>query len=134
MTVEWNGAAVLERVRKAAMRGVIRGTEGVLEEATSLILETPKTGRAYRRRGVTHQASAPGEPFASDTGATVQSGRTEYDQATLSGTARWSTAQAEALEYGTQKMAPRSFARPALANRTDEIESDIVDEIRNALK
>jgi len=116
------------------MRCVIRGTEAVAEEATSLILEAPKTGRIYRRRGVTHQASAPGEPPASDTGRLVQSQRTEYDQSELTGTAIWSAGHAEYLEHGTSKMAPRPFARPALANKRDEIEKDIADEVRSALK
>lgn len=134
MTVEWKGDAVLAKVRAAAMRGVVRGTEAVVEEATSLILETPKTGRVYRRRGVTHQASAPGQPPASDTGRLVQSNRTEFDQAELTGTAIWSAAHAAALEHGTAKMAPRPFARPALANSREEIEQDIAAEVRSALE
>jgi HK97 gp10 family phage protein len=134
MTVEWHGDAILAQVRAAAMRGVVRGTEGVLEEGTSLILDGPKTGRIYRRGGVSHQASAPGEAPASDSGRLVQSGRTEFDQNDLSGTAQWSTAYAEALEHGNENMEPRPFARPALANRKDEIADDIASAIKAVLK
>lgn len=134
MTVEWNGAAVLERVRKAAMRGVIRGTEDVRTEADSLMNESPRSGRVYTRRGVSHRASAPGEPPAPDTGRLRQSLRTEYNRELLMGTAIASTAYAESLEFGTSRIAPRPFMRPALANRKDEIEAGIADEIRNALR
>lgn len=134
MSVEWNGDAILAQVRAAAMRGVVRGTEGVVEEATSLIMDGQKTGRVYRRGGVTHQASAPGEAPASDSGRLVQSGRTEYDRKELSGTANWSTAYAAALEFGSENIEPRPYARPALANRKDEIEADIASEIKAVLK
>ncbi|MES0071934.1 hypothetical protein [Mesorhizobium sp. M0058] len=134
MSVEWKGDAVLAKVHAAAMRGVVRQTQAVHEEATHLILDTPKSGRTYRRRGVEHQASAPGQPFASDTGATVQSGRTAFDGANLSGTVSWSTKQAASLEFGNENMEARSYARPALANRKDAIEEDIQREIRDALK
>lgn len=133
MTVEWHGDELMAKVRAAAMRGVVRGTEAVHEEATSLILDGEKTGRIYRRRGVEHQASAPGQAPASDTGRLVQSGRTSYDKAEVSGTAQWSTDYAEYLEHGTEKMEPRPFARPALANKKDEIAADIADEIKAVL-
>lgn len=134
MSVEWYGDELMARVRAAAMRGVVRGTESVLEEGTSLILDGEKTGRVYRRRGVEHQASAPGEAPASDTGRLVQSGRTEYQVADLSGTALWSTAYAEALEYGNENLDERPYARPALANRKDGIEADIIEEIATVLR
>lgn len=134
MSVEWHGDAIMAKIRAAAMRGVVRGTESVVEEATSLILDGSKTGRVYRRRGVEHQASAPGQAPASDTGRLLQSGHTEYDQQDLSGTAQWSTEHADYLEHGTQSMEPRPFALPALANRKDDIAADITAEIMEALK
>lgn len=134
MSVDWNGEAVLAKVRAGTLRGVIKATLGVHEEANSLILDTPKTGRVYHRRSVAHQASGPGEPFASDTGATIQSGRTEFDAEALTGTVHWSTAQAGFLEFGTETMSPRPYARPALHNRKDQIELDIRSEVANAIK
>jgi HK97 gp10 family phage protein len=116
------------------MTGVVRGVESVIEEADSLMRETPRTGREYRRGKVTHIASSPGNPPAIDTGRLRQGLRTEYNQADLSGTAIASTEYAASLEFGTEKMAPRPFMRPALANRREEIEADISDEIRSVLK
>jgi HK97 gp10 family phage protein len=133
---------VLAKLRQAVQRGVARGVEAVHEEATSLILDTPKTGRIYRRRGVEHQASAPEESPASDTGRLVQSGRTEVRDvvdedgsgSAVVGTVIWSTAYAEHLEHGTEKMEPRPFARPALAAKKNEIIADIAAEVRGALR
>lgn len=112
-TIAVNRAAT----RAAIMRGVVRATEAVREEAISLILNTPKTGRVYQRGSVTHQASAPGEPPASDTGELVNSIKTEYDEAKLSGTVVVRSPHGPHLEYGTRNMEPRPFLRPALANR-----------------
>lgn len=134
MSVSFDSGAILAAVRQAAMRGVVRGTESVRNEAITLILNSPKTGRVYRRRGVEHQASAPGEPPASDTGRLVGSIRTSYSESELAGTVTASTDYAAHLEYGTQRMEPRPFMRPALASRRDAIERDIQREVARAVE
>lgn len=121
MAIKWNDKAVKDRVRKAVMRGVIRTTEAVREEAISLILHTPKTGRFYRRRGTFHRASAPGEPFASNTGRAVNSIQTRYDFTDMSGEVVATDPKFPYLEFGTQKMEPRPSLRPALAIRQGEL-------------
>lgn len=126
MTVRLNDIApIMEAAHRAAGRAVVRGTESVRNEALRLILNTPKTGRVYRRRGVEHQASAPGEAPASDTGRLVASIRTEYENNNLVGRVVASTNYAAHLEFGTQRMQPRPFLRPAFANRINAIEIDI---------
>lgn len=134
MTVEWNGAAVLERARRAAMRGVIRETEEVRNEADSLMDTSPRSGRDYIRRGVLHRASAPGEPPAPDTGHLRRSLRTEYDRELLAGTVIAGAVYAQALEFGTPRIEPRPFMRPALMSRKDDIEAGIAAEIRDAMR
>lgn len=124
-TITANRAAV----RAAVMRGVVRATEAIREEAVSLILNTPKTGRVYRRNGVEHTASAPGEPPASDTGELVNSLKTVYDASKLSGTVVASAPHAPHLEYGTRNMEPRPFLRPAVANRRAETARIIREEL-----
>lgn len=133
MTVQLNTQSILARARAGAARGLVRATEGVRNEAISLILDTPKTGRIYRRRSVEHQASAPGESPASDTGRLVNSIRTGYDMNALVGTVTASTAYAAALEYGTARMAARPYLRPALARRRDAIEAEVAAAVRAAL-
>jgi len=130
MTVEWKGEQVLESVRGATVRGLVRGVEGVREEAVSLINTGPKTGRVYGN----HQASAPGESPAGDTGDLARRIGTDVDAATLTGSVTFSSKHARPLEYGTVNMAARPFARVALAHRLPGIEADIEDEIAGALR
>ena len=134
MTVRIDIEAIIARVRTAAMRGVVRGTEAVRNDAVTSIQSGPKTGRVYRRRGVEHQASAPGEAPASDTGRLVGSIRTEYNMRTLSGRVIASTTYAAALEYGTPRMEPRPYMRPALAGRREDIDRFISEEVEAELR
>lgn len=61
-----------------------------------------------------HQASAPGEPPASDTGHLVTNSGIERVQTGLYKV--WFGAEyAEALEFGTPTIAERPFLRPAVA-------------------
>lgn len=133
--VQWNSAAVIARVRAGAMRGVVRGAHAVQEEAIRLVQDPPKTGRTYRRRGVEHQASAPGEAPASDTGNLA--GNITVDEpnlATLTVTVTARTKYSAALEFGTPTIEPRSFMRVALQSKRVEIEADIAAEITLALR
>lgn len=135
MTVNLNFASILERARAGAKKGVVAATEMVATEAVSLIRDTPKTGRIYRRRGVEHQASAPGEPPASDTGRLVGSIRMDFTRIEeLTGVVNARAGYAAHLEYGTSRMAPRPFMRPALANKKEAVESEIRGAITAALK
>lgn len=134
MTVKFNDQSILATVRRAAMIGIVRGTEAVRKEAVSLILSSPKSGRVYARGGVAHQASAPGEAPASDTGRLAGSIRTEYDRSRLAGKVVASTEYAPHLEYGTARMEPRPYMRPALAAKRDDIERDVQEEVALALR
>ena len=77
MTVKSNTRQFKAKLKAAVVRGVANGVEIVLDEASSMVMDGQKSGRIYRRRGAEHQASAPGEAPASDTGRLVQSGHTE---------------------------------------------------------
>lgn len=79
----------------------------------------PKTGKIYKRGklGRDHQASAPGEAPATDTGALVSSIAYKQDtplQATISSRLKY----APWLEYGTRKMKPRPAWQPAVDKNT----------------
>lgn len=133
MTVTFSDAAIRGAIRRAVAQGVVAAAEAVRSEAVSLILDSAKTGRVYHRRSVDHQASAPGEPPASDTGRLVSSIRTNYRNGGLVATISASTAYAAYLEYGTRKMAPRPFMRPALANKREEVEELLASSVQRAL-
>jgi hypothetical protein len=132
-TVEWNGAEMEQRIRAAAMRGVASGLGMVEDHTVDLILNTQKTGRVYRRRGVVHQASAPGEPPASDLGTLVNSRHIELHPETLSGLLIWSSLHAWFMEHGTKHIEPRPFARRGLAEKLEDVQAGIANEVRAVL-
>ena len=81
--------------------------------AQMAIMNPPKSGRIYRRGNVVHQASAPGEAPATDTGNLVNSaytkklGDSDYETG-------FTAEYAAALEFGTAKIEPRPYLRPAV--------------------
>lgn len=128
MTVKWDFNEPV--FRAAVMRGLVRGGNIVRNEMLRLILKTTKSGRVYRRRGVEHQASAPGEAFASDTGGTVQAIGPPVPHASQLKVTITSGGEARKLEFGTSKMEARPFARPALVNSRAEINAAITHELK----
>jgi hypothetical protein len=74
------------------------------------------TGRLYTRRGIVHQASAPGEPPASDTGLYGAS-ITQALEADVQGLVEkigTNDKRGPWLELGTRNMAPRPHLVPGL--------------------
>lgn len=151
MAVQWHDQAFLAAAERGAARGAFMAAHLVHDEAVRLITSGPKTGRLYRRRGVTHQASAPGEAPASDSGQLAQSGNVQNRPGEAAATVSFSTIYARSLElgsaykisaggfepdaaaqleFGTQSLAPRPFLRPALANMGPQIVATIAAEIR----
>ena len=132
----------LDGVVKAIMRSdpeIHRAIAGSMYEAAyivegrakALVLEPPKTGRFYKRGKVTvHQASAPGEAPARDTGNLAGRIQQDIDEAALEARISAQPPYAEALEFGTRKMEARPFMRRALA----ESERDVADAVRDAIK
>lgn len=116
MSVKWNGPAFVARAQQAAMGGVTEWIGLVEDEAVRLIQDTAKHGRIYRRRGIEHQASAPGEPPASDTGNLVNNRRIDLIPARLAARLTFSAEYAAYLQFGTENVEPRPWADVALAN------------------
>lgn len=100
-----------------------------VEAAQIRLLSHHGTGRIYKRRGRTHQASAPGRPPAVDTGhlrATV--GHHVHQEPGVglvadigsgANPAVPGTKVAEWTEYGTRNMEPRPWLRPSLDSAKD---------------
>ena len=134
MAIRWYGDAIDERLSRAVFRGVIKGTEALKTRMVERIMQPPKTGKFYKRgKDRLHQASAPGQSPANDYGNLVKSITTKYDEPKLEGTVNVGAKYAEALEYGTQKMEARPFARPALQETTPAIRQFITDEVNKEL-
>lgn len=133
MAVDWHGEEKAAAIRRGMVRGLAIGIGIVEKRAVYLITQTAKTGRVYRRRGVAHQASAPGEPFANDTGDTLKSRRVRVDAAALRATLYFHSVNAARMEHGTRRVKPRPFARRSLAETRAEVIDAIVGEVRREL-
>lgn len=138
MTLQWNDEALLLKVERAVNRGIADSLSMVRQESFRLILTTPKSGaeRPHRtQRGVTHVASAPGEPFASETGLAVSTARISFSDS-LSGRLSFGGAGVGyplALEVGTEKMEARPYLVPALINKYREVEHLVAVRLREGL-
>lgn len=82
--------------------------------ASGLTITATRTGGLYKVTGYKfHRASAPGEAPATDTGALVNSGYAKRARQAL-WRVGFTTEYAAPLEYGTPKILPRPFLRPAV--------------------
>lgn len=84
-----------------------------IEAHAKQAMSGPRSGRIYKRGSRIHQASAPGEPPAVDTGKLKNSIRSEQiavTKAIVSASAEY----AAYLEFGTRRMAARPYMRPAV--------------------
>jgi HK97 gp10 family phage protein len=133
MPVVWQPEASIEAIRIGALRGVVMAANVVRNEVLRRIMQDAKTGRIYRRRGVEHQASAPGQAPASDQGTLVRNITVEVDDAALTARVNSAAKHAVALEFGTDKMEPRPYMRVSLDAKIDEITAIVAQEIEREL-
>ncbi len=111
------GAAGVEpAVRQGAIDGLNAIGLAALATAKRKIQSGPASGRVYRKYGPkrVHQASAPGEAPATDTGALVNSGFHELDERALEVHIGFSKLYAVFLEFGTRLMSKRPFLLPTM--------------------
>lgn len=104
---------------------VVMQTAAEIEAGVKLRMSTGKaTGRIYRRGGVSHQASAPGEAPAPDSG--VLRGSIYHERTgPLSAVAGSRLAYASYLEFGTRNIAPRPAWIPEVLEAQKEFTNDI---------
>lgn len=131
MSIKWN-TRVWDNVKSEVRKQIVKETEAVKSESLRLIftVNTPKQGRWYTRGNIKHKASAPGEPFANDTGNAVSLITTRFEDDYFTGIVNAGAEYAKYLEFGTINMAPRPVFRPALENKREEI----IKNINNAVK
>lgn len=103
---------------------LVRKTAFGIEAAIKVSMAEPKSGRQY---GL-HQASAPGESPAIDTGALVNSIRTEADG--LSAVVGVGQEYGVYLEFGTVKMASRPFMGPAFERAEPEFQRGLKELVK----
>lgn len=126
---------VMAKVRPAAEAAV----KGMAAHALRAVGDTaeaasPGSGRVYKRGNASHQASAPGDPWASDTGNARQSMTVDFRGGGDVLTARVGPATAAVdengdivanyvhdLEYGTRTVAARPTFRTTAQREKDKI-------------
>jgi len=130
----------LEREYVKSVNNVL--AEGALRiegEMVESIQKGPKTGRRYKRGQVFHQASSPGQAPASDTGTLAnrsistrktRKGRSYFIGVNKGGGLKY----AKSLEFGTRKMAPRPFVRPAFKKWEPKIKKVLRQKLKTVAK
>lgn len=136
-------------VRPQLVRTMRQGGLILENEAAQSIIDPPKTGRIYpskHRKGRTHQASAPGENPAADSGRLHQSITTvvvQNDDAAIVVQTAANTPYATRLEYGGAHqapngravyIAPRPYMRPAFANNVERIKDMVTLSAAQAIR
>jgi len=141
MSVKWDTAATTDRVRRAVGRGVMATAEWVKNDAVRRIIEPPKTGELYVgapfRIGLPpHQASAPGESPADDSGALKASGRVDKVndlKASVKFGGIGGVDYARDLEFGIltgdKPLEARPYLRPALLAGMKQVKRIIEEEL-----
>ena len=112
-TVTINLAALERIAEEKAVKGIQRAALAG-EAITKANLSRPGTGRVYPRGNAkTHQASAPGEPPAPDSGElrrmTQADTQVRREGSDVVGRVVANVDYAHALEVGTERIAPRPF-------------------------
>lgn len=120
---ETNFNKVTEAYRKKAIRLIGSAGNMVRNTAVNSIQQGSKDGKIYQkyipRR--THQASADGQPPATDTGYLVQNINLKIDIDKLGASVESNANYSAFLEFGTRKMAARPFMQPALEENRPKI-------------
>ena len=98
------------------------------------MVNSPRSGRIYRRRSVVHRASAPGEPPAPDTGmllGSIQITRQEDRPPFIE--IGSTVVYARSLEFGSRHVAPRPAWTPAAEETRAGLPRLIVEFVRRAM-
>jgi len=117
---------ITEDMKEEIAAALFVGGLKIEENAKLSIQREVKTGRVYQRGTVSHTASAPGQAPANDTGRLVNSFNVSQSADKLAVQIKSGGATVDyavALEYGTEKMAPRPFMKPALEKSRAFIEA-----------
>lgn len=110
------------------LKGLVQRSTTIVEgTAKQSIASGNKTGRTYMKGGVSHTASAPGEPPATDTGKLVEgiTSKVRSEGTKVIGEIIANsfniTPYAKDLEFGTKNMRPRPYMQPALERNRPKI-------------
>lgn len=143
VTIRLDGAKQLQAalrdmsddMRAEVGKAVVTTAVKLRGDVVKSIQRGPKSGAVYRKYSPrrTHQASAPGQPPATDTGRLANS--IEFDKrGDLAATVGSALAYSVHLEYGTSRMAARPFFRPAVERIRPVFDDLLQDAIKRATR
>lgn len=115
----------IEAIRQVLITAVLK----IDREAKLLISRGPKSGRLYGK----HQASAPGEAPATNTGRLIKSIQWQILNQGLAAEIGSPLSYSSFLEDGTRKMDPRPWLLPAYEKHVDDIVVDITEALKKYL-
>ena len=127
---------MLDKYEKGALNGIRRavalGAVNVQREAVKSIQEGGKSGVVYQKYNPrrVHQASAAGEPPASDTSLLASNISLDIDPDGLGASVDSRADYSSFLEFGTSKMAARPFMQPALEVNRKKIKANMAEELK----
>jgi HK97 gp10 family phage protein len=121
-----------EAVRRAVVKAVNKGAVMVHKDAVESVQHGPKTGAIYTHDGIAHQASAPGEAPATDTGELVSSMTFEVDDDGFGASIVAKSPHAAPLEFGTVDMDARPFMGPAFEKNREAIQELVAEAYHEA--
>jgi hypothetical protein len=123
------------QVRAGIEKGALR-SGGEMKFRIIGSLHSPKSGRFYQRGSRLHQASAPGEPLATDYGTLEKSIRVESEwQGRSEIKVSVSSDVEHALnEFGYRNVAPRPTWTPIAEEMRPEVPETMATEIRNTVR
>ena len=125
----------IDKVMDKELNVVLQGAGQMVEADAKVSIQTgPRTGRIYRRGNITHQASAPGEPPATDTGGLVNSISHWVDKKKKTVMVGTDSIVGQWLEIGTSRMEERPWLYPALLRQRKNIVRLFVKKLGDRLR
>lgn len=124
----------------ASIQGQIRGLsyDAVKESCDDVLVDVmrrmhvPGSGRIYVHGGISHQASAPGQAPAAETGALIASYEVGVAMTADGpvGIIHSDSPYAADLEYGTANIAPRPALTPAMQTGATKVEAKLAAKLQ----
>tara|TARA_X000001382_G_scaffold5313_1_gene4517 strand:+ start:168 stop:623 length:456 start_codon:yes stop_codon:yes gene_type:complete len=122
--------------KQLIQHAVFKSVADVEKHAKKSISQGSPSGRIYQRYKPkrTHQASAPGQPPATDTGFLVNNIKRKMDSDNMGGEIASRSTYSKFLEFGTSKMLPRPYMFPAMEKNKKKIKDRIKKAMQSATK
>lgn len=128
----------LNKLKLEARAGIGRALAASVVEmhayAAQKIQSGGRSGRVYRRRSITHQASAPGEFPKSDSGQLVASLYFRVAADKLSAFFGTKLSYGRYLEYGTSRMPARPWLAPTLKANAENARRRVMEAVSEAIR